>query len=162
MDSELVKIHHQLGSLLNNGGNNVQHEERLIENSGLDETVQLIEKIDDISDSAINSCCFYDNDLLATGSRYLIINALLYDYLNKIYLTILLLSSDKMVRLFRIYDDGKSLEELQISPIDSHTYSINYVEFSSDGCMLATCSLDGCANIWNPIVIHFNYYRTSD
>lgn len=30
--------------------------------------VELLEKLDDISDGAINSCCFYGSDLLATGS----------------------------------------------------------------------------------------------
>lgn len=143
LDSELVKVHHQLSGLVHNG---VQ-ESRLIENAELDQNVRLIEKIDDISDSAINTCCFYDEDLLATGSRYELI--LSFDS-RKVFL--LFSSSDKMVRLFKIYDEGKSLEELQCSPIDGHSYSINNVEFSSDGNMLATCSLDGSAHIWNPTV----------
>lgn len=60
--------------------------------------------------------------------------------------------SDKLVKLFRVCDDSTCIEELLCSPIDNHTYTINYVEFSKDGTMLATCSLDGSANIWNPIV----------
>lgn len=32
------------------------------------ETVTLLDKIDDIAEGAINSCCFYGKDLLAIGS----------------------------------------------------------------------------------------------
>lgn len=51
------------------------------------------------------------------------------------------------------------MEELQSSPIDGHSYAIHNVEFSSDGSMLATCSLDGSANIWNPLVRFLQIYK---
>lgn len=56
------------------------------------------------------------------------------------------------MKLFRVCEVSAFLEELHSSPIDSHTYAINYVAFSKDGAMLATCSLDGSASIWNPLV----------
>ncbi|KAG5863145.1 WD repeat, partial [Gonioctena quinquepunctata] len=44
-------------------------ESQLAENNDSDENkVTLLEKMDDISEGAINSCCFYGRNLLATGS----------------------------------------------------------------------------------------------
>lgn len=54
-----------------------------------------------------------------------------------------------MVRLFRISEENSNVEELAISPLEGHTYSINHIEFSKNGKLLASCSLDGCTNIWN-------------
>lgn len=84
IDTELIKSHHQLGGLLNNG---IQ-EDQLIQNAEIDDNVHLIEKIDDISDSAINSCCFYDDDLLATGSRFVQKNHIPYLRTKKFILVI--------------------------------------------------------------------------
>lgn len=56
-----------------------------------------------------------------------------------------------MIRLFNISEDN-TLEESTLSPIEGHSYSVNHVEFNSEGTMLATCSLDGWTNIWNPSV----------
>lgn len=41
------------------------------------------------------------------------------------------------------------IQEKPFSPLDGHTYSVNYVEFSPCGTMLASCSLDGTTLVWN-------------
>ncbi|CAH1113976.1 unnamed protein product [Psylliodes chrysocephalus] len=89
------------------------------------ETVTLLDKIDDIAEGAINSCCFYGKDLLAIGS------------------------GDKLIHIFKIINEPNWIEELCFSPFEGHTFAINYVEFSSNGKMLASCSLDGCTIIWD-------------
>lgn len=66
----------------------------------------------------------------------------------------MVISSDKLIRLFRIMDDGSGAEEINCSPLEGHTYAINHVEFSKDGSKLASSSLDGCTFIWNPLVYH--------
>lgn len=63
--------------------------------------------------------------------------------------------SDKLVRVFQIQDENNTLEEKSFSPLEGHTYAINHVEFSKSGNMLASCSLDGCTNIWNTMVNDF-------
>ncbi|KAL1513281.1 hypothetical protein ABEB36_002707 [Hypothenemus hampei] len=107
----------------NNSGN---VERQVAENAVDNNQCTLVEKIDDIFEGGVNSCCFHGNDLLATGS------------------------GDKYVRLFKIGDENNNIEELNISPLEGHTYAINYVEFSKDGSKLASSSLDGCTVIWNP------------
>lgn len=58
-----------------------------------------------------------------------------------------------MVRLFRVDPDRNGiLEESDGSPLDGHSYSVNHVEFSKDGSLLASCSLDGWTLLWNPEV----------
>lgn len=49
-------------------------------------------------------------------------------------------------------EENNNIEETNSSPLDGHTYCVNHVEFSMDGSKLATCSLDGCTIIWNPLV----------
>ncbi|XP_030764890.1 WD repeat, SAM and U-box domain-containing protein 1-like isoform X2 [Sitophilus oryzae] len=88
----------------------------------------LLEKIDDIFEGGVNSCCFHGTNLLATGS------------------------GDKFVRLFRVTEENNNIEEVSNSPLEGHTYAINYVEFSKDGSRLASSSLDGCTFIWDPEV----------
>ncbi|XP_018329595.1 WD repeat, SAM and U-box domain-containing protein 1 [Agrilus planipennis] len=57
--------------------------------------------------------------------------------------------SDKLVKLFKIHDN-MNIDELSFLHLDeSHTYPVLHVEFSKSGKMLATCSLDGCAIVWN-------------
>lgn len=56
------------------------------------------------------------------------------------------------MKLFRIVEENNNIEELNCSPLEGHTYSVNHVEFSNDGTMLASCSLDGGTVIWNPEV----------
>ncbi|XP_044265114.1 WD repeat, SAM and U-box domain-containing protein 1-like isoform X1 [Tribolium madens] len=90
-----------------------------------DNEVKLLEKIDDVSEGAINCCAFNNSGILATGS------------------------GDKLVRLFRVVEENNNVEELNYSPLEGHTYPVNYVEFSRDGSKLASCSLDGGTNIWN-------------
>lgn len=49
-------------------------------------------------------------------------------------------------------EDGEEvikIHEKPFSPLDAHTYSVNYVEFSPCGSMLASCSLDGTTLVWN-------------
>ncbi|XP_065166675.1 WD repeat, SAM and U-box domain-containing protein 1-like isoform X3 [Atheta coriaria] len=99
-------------------------QEEMVMNADAQDTVELVEKIEDLFEGAINSCSIF-NTLVATGS------------------------SDKMIRLFNISEDN-TLEESTLSPIEGHSYSVNHVEFNSEGTMLATCSLDGWTNIWNP------------
>jgi WD40 repeat protein len=89
-----------------------------------DNDVKMLEKIDDISDGAINCCSFNNSGVLATGS------------------------GDKLVRLFKVVEENNNVEEISWSPLEGHTYPVNYVEFSRDGTKLASCSLDGCTNIW--------------
>ncbi|XP_050306256.1 WD repeat, SAM and U-box domain-containing protein 1-like isoform X2 [Anthonomus grandis grandis] len=102
-------------------------ETQLAENSvGQSSECELLEKIEDIFDGGVNSCCFYGKDLLATGS------------------------GDKCIRLFKVMEENNNVEELCNSPLEGHTYAINYVEFSKDGTKLASSSLDGCTFIWNP------------
>nr|XP_023030381.1 WD repeat, SAM and U-box domain-containing protein 1-like isoform X1 [Leptinotarsa decemlineata]XP_023030382.1 WD repeat, SAM and U-box domain-containing protein 1-like isoform X1 [Leptinotarsa decemlineata]XP_023030383.1 WD repeat, SAM and U-box domain-containing protein 1-like isoform X1 [Leptinotarsa decemlineata] len=100
-------------------------ESHLAQNNNNEDKIALLEKMDDISEGAINSCSFHGRDLLATGS------------------------GDKLIRLFRISGENNSIEELGYSPLEGHTYTINHVEFSKNGQMLASCSLDGCTIIWN-------------
>lgn len=45
------------------------------------------------------------------------------------------------------------IQEKHFSPLDAHTYSVNYVEFSPCGTMLASCSLDGTTLVWNAEVV---------
>lgn len=66
---------------------------------------------------------------------------------------------DKSIRVFQVLEENYNLEERNFSPLDGHTYAINHVEFSKDGCMLASCSLDGCTIIWNTTVTVTNIYR---
>lgn len=56
------------------------------------------------------------------------------------------------MRLFTVSEENNNIEELDYSPLEGHTYAINHIEFSKDGSMLASCSLDGCTTIWNTSV----------
>ncbi|KAH0553602.1 hypothetical protein KQX54_002629 [Cotesia glomerata] len=106
------------------------------ENSGND--VTLISTLDDHG-GAVNGVAFYGNNLLASGS------------------------GDKLVRLWtaereeEIVDteNGEQIAHVELkfvekpfSPIDGHKYSVNYIEFSPCGTMLASCSLDGTTMLW--------------
>lgn len=55
-----------------------------------------------------------------------------------------------MVRLFKVAEENNNSEELAFSPLEGHTYAVNHVEFSRNGDMLASCSLDGSTIIWDP------------
>lgn len=63
-DSEIAKLHVLIGSHLQS----VQ-EQHLVQSAETANGFELIEKIDDISEGAINSCNFFGNDILGTGSR---------------------------------------------------------------------------------------------
>ncbi|KAG8191908.1 hypothetical protein JTE90_019842 [Oedothorax gibbosus] len=57
-------------------------------------------------------------------------------------------SGDKSVRLWEINLDGK-FEKVDFSPLLGHTYAVNCVRFSPFGTLLASCSTDGKAILWN-------------
>lgn len=63
--------------------------------------------------------------------------------------------SDKLVRIWSVEteeEDGEEVIKIQekpFGPLDAHTYSVNCVEFSPCGSMLASCSLDGTTLVWN-------------
>ncbi|XP_015111511.1 WD repeat, SAM and U-box domain-containing protein 1 [Diachasma alloeum] len=97
--------------------------------------VRLVRTLDDHG-GAVNSVAFHGNNLLASGS------------------------GDKLVRIWELQEEENSNEEETLdanikftekafSPIDGHKYSINHVDFSPCGSMLASCSLDGTTMIWN-------------
>uniref|UniRef100_A0A0C9RPS9 WDSUB1_0 protein n=1 Tax=Fopius arisanus TaxID=64838 RepID=A0A0C9RPS9_9HYME len=102
------------------------------ETSGND--VRLVLTLDDHA-GAVNSVAFHGNNLLASGS------------------------GDKLVRIWEMQEENSNEDEISVadikfiekgySPIDGHKYSINHVEFSPCGSMLASCSLDGTTIIWN-------------
>lgn len=56
--------------------------------------------------------------------------------------------SDKMVRLWVRNEEGR-FEESDSSPMEGHRYGINQVEFSPNGELLASCSLDGSTILWD-------------
>lgn len=58
-------------------------------------------------------------------------------------------SADKLVRLFAIDADGSGFSELPQSPLCAHGYAVNYCQFTPLGTMLASCSQDGKAVIWD-------------
>ncbi|XP_066594956.1 WD repeat, SAM and U-box domain-containing protein 1-like isoform X2 [Prorops nasuta] len=92
--------------------------------------MKLIQRLDDHG-GAVNSVAFYSNNLVASGS------------------------SDKLVRVWDIEtietEEGEEykLQEKSFSPLDVHKYSVNFVEFSPCGNMLASCSMDGTTLIWD-------------
>ncbi|XP_076180515.1 WD repeat, SAM and U-box domain-containing protein 1 isoform X2 [Ptiloglossa arizonensis] len=129
LDSELVR---HAAPTLYLDEESAKHERDLMRNAETSiNDVRLIQRLEDQT-GVINSVAFYGNSLIASGSR------------------------DKLVRVWSIETDEEedsditmSFQEKFYSPLDGHTYSINYVEFSPCGNMLASCSLDGTAIIWN-------------
>ena len=69
--------------------------------------------------------------------------------------------SDKFVKIWCADDNDNGddeeteenekiqFREMSFSPLDGHEYSVNHVEFSPCGTMLASCSLDGTTIIWD-------------
>lgn len=55
---------------------------------------------------------------------------------------------DKMVRLWVRNEEGR-FEESDSSPMEGHRYGVNQVEFSPNGELLASCSLDGSTILWD-------------
>ncbi|XP_044744374.1 WD repeat, SAM and U-box domain-containing protein 1-like isoform X2 [Coccinella septempunctata] len=116
LDSEIAK--HQK---TNGNSDHLSPEAHVAQNV---ENMELLEKIDDLADGSINSCCFHSNNRLGIGS------------------------GDKSVKLFSLIEHN--LTEVPFSPLEGHTYAVNYLDISKDGTKLATCSQDGCAFLWNP------------
>ena len=96
--------------------------------------VQLLQRLDE-HNGAVNGVAVYGNRLVASGS------------------------GDKLVRVWSACFDDENLttitgfQEMSYSPLDAHKYSVNHVEFSPCGTMLASCSMDGNTTIWNTDVI---------
>jgi WD40 repeat protein len=42
---------------------------------------------------------------------------------------------------------------MPFSPLEAHRYSVNQVEWSPDGSLLCSCSLDGMAALWQSEVV---------
>lgn len=144
-DSELIKNSTHWSNMIQSS--RVQESTVVRDAETSDNNVSLLEKVDDIAEASINSCQFYGDDLLATGSRY-------FTRDEKNVLTMIwFFFSDKMVRLFKV-DSNRSgvLEEMDFSPLEGHTYSVNHVEFSTKGDMLASCSLDGWTIVWSVVI----------
>jgi WD40 repeat protein len=53
-----------------------------------------------------------------------------------------------MIRLWVRNEEGR-FEESEISPMEGHRYGVNQVEFSPNGELLASCSLDGSTILWD-------------
>jgi FOG: WD40 repeat len=58
---------------------------------------------------------------------------------------------DKVVRLWIRNEQGR-FEESDSSPMEGHRYGVNQVEFSPNGELLASCSLDGSTILWDASV----------
>ncbi|XP_043263892.1 WD repeat, SAM and U-box domain-containing protein 1-like [Colletes gigas] len=129
LDSELARC---TAPMLFLDEESVKHERDVMRNAETSiNDVRLIQRLED-QPGVINSVAFYGNHLIASGS------------------------GDKLVRVWSVEmnedessDVTMTFQEKPYSPLDGHTYSINYVEFSPCGSMLASCSLDGTAIIWN-------------
>ncbi|KAK9723454.1 U-box domain [Popillia japonica] len=123
-DSELIKNQTHWSNMVQNS--RLQEINVVRDAEASDNSVTLLERIDDIAEAAVNSCQFLNDTLLATGS------------------------SDKMVRLFTVDPTREGiLEEMDGSPLEGHSYSVNHIEFSKDGLLLASSSLDGWTFLWN-------------
>jgi WD40 repeat protein len=59
-----------------------------------------------------------------------------------------LIVRDKMVRLWVRNEEGR-FQESESSPMEGHRYGVNQVEFSPNGELLASCSLDGSTILWD-------------
>lgn len=62
-----------------------------------------------------------------------------------------LMYRDKVVRLWIRNEQGR-FEESDSSPMEGHRYGVNQVEFSPNGELLASCSLDGSTVLWDASV----------
>ncbi|CAB0039709.1 unnamed protein product, partial [Trichogramma brassicae] len=128
LDSEVLR--HNGGVKLHNSEKSLIQETDVVkhaETSGND--VKLIQKLDE-HNGAVNSVCMFGNRLVASAS------------------------SDKLVRVWSVkYDEeGESMDvfqEMSYNPLDGHTFSVNFVEFSPCGTKLASCSMDGNTIIWD-------------
>nr|XP_034178551.1 WD repeat, SAM and U-box domain-containing protein 1-like [Osmia lignaria]XP_034178553.1 WD repeat, SAM and U-box domain-containing protein 1-like [Osmia lignaria] len=135
LDSELAR-HCTPAFFLDNHEQSAAYEQSVMKNAETSiNNVRFIKKLEEHA-GAVNSVAFYGNHLIASGS------------------------GDKLIRVWNIEieeeEDSLMSGEMTIkfrekpySPLDGHKYSINHVEFSPCGNMLASCSLDGTAIIWN-------------
>ncbi|XP_017753364.1 PREDICTED: WD repeat, SAM and U-box domain-containing protein 1-like isoform X2 [Eufriesea mexicana] len=111
---------------------NAEYEKTVMKNAETSiNDIKLIQKLEDHA-GVVNSVAFYGNHLIASGS------------------------GDKLIRVWSIEVEEEAESEISMkfheksySPLDGHAYSVNHVEFSPCGRMLASCSLDGTVIIWN-------------
>ncbi|KAF7996737.1 hypothetical protein HCN44_002383 [Aphidius gifuensis] len=132
IDSSIVK-HCSPTRHANNDNDNNQQEKNCVRYAETSENdVNLLLTLDDHG-GAVNSVGFHGNQMMASAS------------------------GDKMVRVWKIEEEKNEetmtiemkFNEKTFSPIDGHKYSVNYVEFSPCGDMLASCSLDGTTMLWD-------------
>ncbi|XP_033185923.2 WD repeat, SAM and U-box domain-containing protein 1 isoform X1 [Bombus vancouverensis nearcticus] len=130
-DSELAR-RFTPALFLDNHEESVEYEQTVMKNAETSvNDVQLIQRLEEHG-GVINSVAFYGNHLIASGS------------------------GDKLIRVWSIETEEEAnaeiitkFQEKSYSPLDGHKYSINHVEFSPCGRMLASCSLDGTVIIWD-------------
>ncbi|PSN46100.1 hypothetical protein C0J52_02299 [Blattella germanica] len=125
LDSELVKPCSALSHFGNNNSECCQIEEQeVVKQAEVDEnTVKVLQRLEE-HDGAVNTCAFFSNRFIASGS------------------------GDKLVRLWLRNEEGR-FEESDCSPMEGHRYGVNQVEFSPNGELLASCSLDGSTILWD-------------
>lgn len=131
LDSELTR-RFTPALFLDSSEESAEYEESVMKNAETSvNDVQLVQRLEEHG-GVVNSVAFYGNHLIASGS------------------------GDKLIRVWSIEIEeeanaGTSMkfQEKPYSPLDGHKYSINHVEFSPCGRMLASCSLDGSVIIWN-------------
>ncbi|XP_048514135.1 WD repeat, SAM and U-box domain-containing protein 1-like isoform X2 [Athalia rosae] len=126
LDSELVKPCSPKQHYTSGAETFVGEQEVVKQAECSDNKVRLIQKIDDHG-GAVNTVAFHANNLVASGS------------------------GDKLVRIWEAteFDEELKFEEKSFSPLEGHKYSVNHVEFSPCGTMLASCSLDGTTIVWD-------------
>lgn len=61
-----------------------------------------------------------------------------------------------MVRLWVRNAEGR-FDESESSPMEGHRYGVNQVEFSPNGELLASCSVDGSTILWDVGVSYEKY-----
>lgn len=131
VDSELVR-RFTPALFLDNHEQSTEYEQSVMKNVESINDVRLIQRLEE-HNGVVNSVAFYGNHLIASGS------------------------GDKLIRIWTIESEEETedseitmkFQEKSYSPLDGHKYSINHVEFSPCGGMLASCSLDGTVVIWN-------------
>ncbi|GFG40879.1 hypothetical protein Cfor_08909 [Coptotermes formosanus] len=125
LESELVK---PCSALSHYGNNNAEccelQEQEVMKQAEIDEnTVKVLQRLEEHG-GVVNTCAFHGSSVIASGS------------------------GDKMVRLWVRNEEGR-FEESDSSPMEGHRYGINQVEFSPNGELLASCSLDGSTILWD-------------
>lgn len=125
LDSELVKPCSALRHYANSKEEDIHLEEQEVVNLAERDKneVKLLQRLDK-PEGDLNSCHFFGNDLFASGC------------------------GDNLIYVWSRTEEGR-FEELDVSPLEGHQYAVHQVEFSPSGTLLASCSLDGTAVLWD-------------